>query len=79
MEFLQNVFGIIGDLTWGGWALIPFLVIIGLFFTLASRFVQFEFFGRMFNVLKRRIRPKIQCDFRARGVVDFSWWACWWR
>jgi AGCS family alanine or glycine:cation symporter len=50
METLQSVFGIIGDLTWG-WALIPFLVIIGLFFTLASRFVQFQFFGRMFSVL----------------------------
>jgi AGCS family alanine or glycine:cation symporter len=44
------VFGVIGDLTWG-WALIPFLVIIGLFFTLASRFVQVQFFGRMFSVL----------------------------
>lgn len=51
MEFLQSFFGVIGDLTWG-WSLIPFLVVMGLFFTLASRFVQFEFFGRMFRVLK---------------------------
>ena len=50
MEFLQNVFGVIGDLTWG-WALIPFLVIFGLFFTLATRFVQIQFFRRMFGVL----------------------------
>lgn len=50
MEFLQNVFGTIGDLTWG-WSLIPFLVIFGVFFTLASRFVQLEYFGRMFKVL----------------------------
>jgi AGCS family alanine or glycine:cation symporter len=50
MEFLQTVFGIIGDLTWG-WALIPFLVIFGLLFTLATRFVQVQFFGRMFGVL----------------------------
>ncbi|BHH82273.1 alanine/glycine:cation symporter family protein [Desulforhopalus sp. 52FAK] len=50
MEFLQTVFGIIGDLTWG-WALIPFLVIFGLLFTLATRFVQVQFFGRMFQVL----------------------------
>ncbi|MDG3085758.1 alanine:cation symporter family protein [Vibrio hannami] len=40
----------IGDLTWG-WALIPFLVIFGLFFTIVTDFVQFRFFKRMFRVL----------------------------
>ena len=50
MELLESFFGIIGDLTWG-WALIPFLVVLGLFFTLTTGFVQFTFFGRMFRVL----------------------------
>ena len=50
MEFLKAVFGAIGDGTWG-WSLIPFLVILGVFFTAASGFVQFRFFGRMFRVL----------------------------
>ncbi len=50
MELLQKLFGVIGDLTWG-WSLIPFLVIFGLFFTFATRFVQFQFFRRMFGVL----------------------------
>ena len=50
MGFLQDVFGAIGDATWG-WALIPFLVVLGGFFTLASGFVQFRYFGRMFRVL----------------------------
>jgi AGCS family alanine or glycine:cation symporter len=50
MEILQKVFGVIGNLTWG-WSLIPVLVIFGLFFTLASGFVQFQFFRRMFKVL----------------------------
>jgi AGCS family alanine or glycine:cation symporter len=50
MELLQQFFGIIGDLTWG-WSLIPFLVIFGVFFTIASRFVQFQYFKRMFGVL----------------------------
>lgn len=53
MVFLQSLFGTIGDLTWG-WALVPFLVVCGLFFTLSSRFVQLEFFGRMFGVLKNK-------------------------
>lgn len=50
MELLESFFGVIGDLTWG-WALIPFLVVLGLFFTLTTGFVQFTFFGRMFRVL----------------------------
>jgi len=50
MEFLESFFGLIGDLTWG-WALVPFLVIFGLFFTIVTDFVQFRFFKRMFSVL----------------------------
>ncbi|KAA5604987.1 alanine:cation symporter family protein [Roseospira marina] len=50
MEFIEGVFAGIGDLTWG-WSLIPFLVVLGVFFTLMSKLVQFEFFGRMFRVL----------------------------
>lgn len=50
MEFLESVFGAIGDGTWG-WSLIPFLVVLGCFFTLASGFVQLRFFGRMWAVL----------------------------
>jgi AGCS family alanine or glycine:cation symporter len=50
MEFIESFFGVIGDLTWG-WALVPFLVVIGLFFTVATGFVQFTYFKRMFRVL----------------------------
>ncbi len=50
MEFLESLFGVIGDLTWG-WALIPLLVVFGLFITLLTGFVQFRFFGRMFRIL----------------------------
>jgi AGCS family alanine or glycine:cation symporter len=50
MEMIESIFGVIGDLTWG-WALVPFLVVIGLFFTVATGFVQFTYFKRMFRVL----------------------------
>ena len=50
MTFLETVFGLIGQATWD-FALIPFLVVIGVFFTVASGFVQFRFFRRMFGVL----------------------------
>ncbi|MBX3684795.1 MAG: alanine:cation symporter family protein [Rhodocyclaceae bacterium] len=50
MELLERFFGVINDLTWG-WSLVPFLVVMGLFFTLGSGFVQFRYFKRMFRVL----------------------------
>lgn len=50
MGFLETFFGVIGDLTWG-WALIPFLVVLGVFMTVTTGFVQFRFFKRMFGVL----------------------------
>jgi AGCS family alanine or glycine:cation symporter len=50
MAALESFFGVIGDLTWG-WSLIPFLVVLGLFFTIATGFVQFRYFARMFRVL----------------------------
>lgn len=53
MELLESIFALIGDLTWG-WALIPFLVVMGLFFTLVSGFVQFRYFFRMFRVLSSK-------------------------
>ena len=51
MAFFDTLFGAINDLTWG-WALVPFLVVLGVFFTIASGFVQFRWFGRMFGVLR---------------------------
>lgn len=57
MEFLENIFNTIGDLTWG-WSLIPFLVILGLFFTISSGMIQFRFFGRMFRIFRPSTQPK---------------------
>jgi AGCS family alanine or glycine:cation symporter len=51
MGLLEGFFGAIGDWTWG-WSLIPFLVVLGSFFTIASGFVQFRWFGRMWGVLR---------------------------
>lgn len=50
MEFLTKIFTVLEDLTWG-WSLIPILVIFGVFMTVVTGFVQFQFFGRMFRVL----------------------------
>jgi AGCS family alanine or glycine:cation symporter len=53
MQFVEAFFALIGDLTWG-WALIPFLVVIGVFFTVVTGFVQIRFFLRMFRVLSSK-------------------------
>lgn len=53
MAFLESFFGLIGDLTWG-WALVPLLVVFGVFITALTGFVQFRFFKRMFRVLSSK-------------------------
>lgn len=52
MDYIHALFNIIDNLTWG-WALIPMLIIFGLFFTIVSGFAQFKYFGRMFKFLRR--------------------------
>lgn len=52
MGFLEQIFGLIGDFTWG-WSLIPILVILGLFITALTGLVQLRYFRRMFGVLKQ--------------------------
>jgi AGCS family alanine or glycine:cation symporter len=53
MEFLTNAFGRLDAITWG-WALIPILVVLGIYFTLTTGFVQFRYFGRMFKLAHPR-------------------------
>ena len=50
MSYIEAFFSAISDATWG-WALIPFLVVLGLFFTLGSGFVQLRYFLRMFKII----------------------------
>jgi len=53
LPYLESFFGLIGDLTWG-WALIPLLVVFGVFITALTGFAQFRFFKRMFRVLSSK-------------------------
>jgi AGCS family alanine or glycine:cation symporter len=71
MGFVEDIFGYIGDATWG-WALIPFLVVLGVFFTLASGFVQFRFFKRMFRVLFPGTQPKGEGHVSSREALLVS-------
>lgn len=51
MTILTTLFDYLSDLTWG-WALVPLLVVIGIYFTLMTRFVQLRYFGRMFKLAR---------------------------
>jgi AGCS family alanine or glycine:cation symporter len=50
METITQFFTLLESLTWG-WALIPILVVFGVFMTALTGFVQFRYFFRMFRVL----------------------------
>lgn len=50
MEIVNKAIAFIDSATWG-FALIPFLVVLGIFFTISSGLIQFRFFRRMFHVL----------------------------
>jgi len=50
MQTIEEIFIVINELTWGQ-SLIPLLVVFGLFITALSRFVQLQFFRRMFRVI----------------------------
>ncbi len=71
MEFLEMIFGKIGDLTWG-WSLIPILVVFGAFITIATGFVQIEYFGRMFRVLSNKNNSDDDSQISAREALLVS-------
>ena len=47
----------LSDLIWGS-ILIYLLPILGIFFTVSSRFVQFRYFFKMFNILRDTVHDK---------------------
>lgn len=50
MELLETVIGFLNDLIWT-YILIAGLIILGLYFSFRSKFVQFRYFGEMFRIL----------------------------
>ncbi|MTI44101.1 AGCS family alanine or glycine:cation symporter [Roseibium hamelinense] len=71
MGLIYDLFAVIGDLTWG-WSLIPLLVIFGVFITALTGFVQFQFFGRMFRVLKGKNQSADPNAISAREALLLS-------
>lgn len=71
MGLLTAFFGLIEDLTWG-WALIPILVVFGLFITVMTGFVQIRYFRRMFRVLSKNNQSADPNAISAREALLIS-------
>ena len=54
---LSEINTFLNDLIWGN-ILIYLLPLLGLFFTISSRFVQFRYFFKMFNILRDTVHDK---------------------
>ncbi len=54
---LAEINNFLNDLIWGN-ILIYLLPILGIFFTVSSRFVQFRYFFKMFNILRDTVHDK---------------------
>ena len=50
MELLNNLVGITNEFLWSK-VLIIMLIVLGIYFTFRTNFVQFRFFGEMFRLL----------------------------
>jgi len=71
MEFIEGLFGVVGGLIWEQ-SLIPLLVVLGLFITVLTGFVQVEFFRRMFGVLSPKGQLAAPNTISARSALIIS-------
>lgn len=55
---LAEINDFLNNLIWGGNILIYLLPALGIFFTVSSRFVQFRYFFKMFNILRDTVHDK---------------------
>ncbi len=69
MHYIYYMFDIVNKLTWG-WSLVPLLVILGVFITILTNFVQFRFFTRMFKVLKGKNTEKNKISAREALIIS---------
>ncbi|QGU96757.1 amino acid carrier protein [Clostridium bovifaecis] len=72
MDFLQKIISVLNTALWS-YVLIALLIILGLYFTIKSRFVQFKFFGEMFRLLGEGASKSISSEGREqKGVSSFQ-------
>ncbi|WP_102275622.1 alanine/glycine:cation symporter family protein [Cytobacillus massiliigabonensis] len=68
MELLESVIGYLNDIIWT-YVLIAALIILGLYFSFRSKFVQLRYFGEMFRILGDK--SMVTADGK-RGISSFQ-------
>ncbi|WP_313800290.1 alanine/glycine:cation symporter family protein [Cytobacillus sp.] len=68
MELLESVIGFLNDIIWT-YVLIAVLIILGLYFSFRSKFVQFRYLGEMFRILGDK--SMVSADGK-RGISSFQ-------
>lgn len=68
MEMLETVIGYLNDMIWT-YILIAALIILGLYFSFRSKFVQLRYFGEMFRILGDK--SMVSADGK-RGISSFQ-------
>ncbi|KOP82422.1 alanine/glycine:cation symporter family protein [Cytobacillus solani] len=68
MELLESIIGFLNDIIWT-YILIAALIILGLYFSFRSKFVQLRYFGEMFRILGDK--SMVSADGK-RGISSFQ-------
>ncbi|WP_407647666.1 alanine/glycine:cation symporter family protein [Clostridium brassicae] len=72
MSFIQNVISQCNSILWS-YVLIGLLIVLGLYFTIKSNFVQFKYFGHMFRLLGEGASNSISSNNEEhKGVSSFQ-------
>lgn len=59
MQLLQTIVSFLNNILWS-YVLIALLIIVGLYFTFRTKFVQFRYFGEMFRVITEGQKKQVR-------------------
>ncbi len=71
MNFIEKLISVSNDILWS-YVLIAVLIILGLYFSIKSRFVQIRFFKEMFRLLGEGASKSVKGTSEKKGVSSFQ-------
>ncbi|WP_251859844.1 alanine/glycine:cation symporter family protein [Clostridium sp. Marseille-Q2269] len=71
MSFLGNFISVLNNYLWS-YVLIALLIILGLFFSFRSKFVQIRYFKEMFRLLGEGANKSVKGEHKGKGVSSFQ-------
>ena len=70
METLNNIITVVNDFLWT-YILVIALIVLGIYFTIKTKFVQFRYFKEMFSVLGDGMGKDARGDGKVASVQAF--------